>query len=151
MARKETVSETQAAGRSSCSAVSSCPVVPSGRNVLGWVFSAAVSVCHVQIVVTSLGSCWFEPLPELQNGNFSVANGIFFSARVRTVKTFSSPAREALQASCGRVSIVGVQISFSRSQTRPAKLSLQALRFARWTPYGAMDPVAGCRWGSGTS
>ena len=32
-----------------------------------------------------------------------------------------------------------------------AKLSLQALRFARWTPYGAMDPVAGCRWGSGTS
>ena len=52
--------ETQAAGRSSCSAVSSCPVVPSGRGVLGWVFSAAVSVCHVQILVTSLGSCWYE-------------------------------------------------------------------------------------------
>ena len=33
--------ETQAAGRSSCSAVSSCPVVPSGRSVLGWVFSAS--------------------------------------------------------------------------------------------------------------
>ena len=34
--------ETQATGRSSCSAVSSCPVVPSGRSVLGWAFSAAV-------------------------------------------------------------------------------------------------------------
>ena len=29
------------------------------------------------------------------------------------------------------------------------KLSLQAHRFARWTPSGAMDPSAGCRWGSG--
>ena len=36
------------------------------------------------------------------------------------------------------------------SLVRP-KLSLQAHRFARCTPSGAMDHSAGCRWGSGTS
>ena len=81
--------ETQAAGRSSCSAVSSCPVVPSGRSVLGWAFSAAVRGPRA-------GS---NPCQCCKMGTFSVANGIFFSARVRTAKS-SHRRREKL---CRRV------------------------------------------------
>ena len=91
------------------------------------VYSTGLSLLLFSSQIARFGTitrtyCWFEPLPELQNGNFSVENGIFFSARIRTVKTVSSPAREALQTSGGRVSIVGVQISLSRSSMHLAVL-----------------------------
>ena len=194
--------ETQATGRSSCSAVSSCPVVPSGRGVLGWVFSAAVlepkrlfwsqirtfwnhNVRFGIITRTSWNSVAIGDLFRLQCVQMCTdvySKGNFLSAfwkcqsSIDGKSSFAGEWQTCLDRSCSD--------QLSRSQTHPpavltagtpchltvrllwwcpaltpaggwpvlcAKLSLQALRVARWTPYGAMDPVAGCRWGSGTS
>ena len=84
-------------------------MVPSGRSVLGWVFSAAVLVCHVQIVATSLGSCWYELCCNW--GTFRLQRHFSFGLLGRDNPP--SPAKAALQASGGRASIVGLQISFA--------------------------------------
>ena len=114
--------ETQAAGRSSCSAVSSCPVVPSGRSVLGCVFSAAV--LGAKNVCFGAKSYVLEPNRTFWNHNVlctnSVAIGDLF--RLQCVQMCTdvpsgsdispSAVKAALQASGRRGSIVGVQISF---------------------------------------
>ena len=122
--------ETQAAGRSSCSAVSSCPVVPSGRSVLGCVFSAAV--LGAKNVCFGAKSYVLEPNRTFWNHNVlctnSVAIGDLF--RLQCVQMCTdvpsgsdispSAVKAALQASGRRGSIVGVQISFRDPKpTRP--------------------------------
>ena len=134
--------ETQAAGRSSCSAVSSCPVVPSGRSVLGCVFSAAV--LGAKNVCFGAKSYVLEPNRTFWNHNVlctnSVAIGDLF--RLQCVQMCTdvpsgsdispSAVKAALQASGRRGSIVGVQISFRDGKLPPWQMprALDAERHA---------------------
>ena len=134
--------ETQATGRSSCSAVSSCPVVPSGRSVLGWVFSAAV-LEPKRLFWSQIRTFWNHNVRFgiiTRTSWNSVAIGDLF--RLQCVQMCTdvpsgsdispSAVKAALQASGRRVSIVVVQISFRDGKLPPWQMprALDAERHA---------------------
>ena len=114
---------TQATGRSSCSAVSSCPVVPSGRGVLGWVFSAAVltRTSWNSVAIGDLFGCKMYKCVQV-----CTAKAIFFRPSGSVNPPSTAKAASESQASGRRVSIVGAQISLRDPGPNPPARGLDS-------------------------